>query len=97
MSITLVVTLVARKESVEEIARVMTEVRSYLPEVEGCESVRILRGLDDPAAFTLIESWTSREAHETYQRGVAESGGWGHILRHLASDPVSVYYEDFAS
>jgi quinol monooxygenase YgiN len=95
MSITLLVTLVAKPESVEEIARVLEDVKSYLPRVDGCESVRICRGLDDPAVFTLIESWSSREKHETYQRGVAEAGGWSHFLVHLGSDPVSVYYEDF--
>ncbi len=95
MSITLLVTLVARPESIPEIARTLEEVKSYLPKVDGCESVRIVRGLDDPAVFTLIESWTSRAKHEAYQRGVAEAGGWGHFTRHLASDAVSVYYEDF--
>ena len=95
MSITLLVTLVARPESIAEIARTLEEVKSYLPKVDGCESVRICRGLDDPALFTLIESWSSRAAHETYQRGVAEAGGWGHFTRHLVGDAVSVYYEDF--
>lgn len=95
MSITLLVTLVVKPESLPEIARTLEEVKSYLPKVDGCESVRICRGLDDPTTFTLIESWSGREKHEQYQRGVAEAGGWGHFLRHLASDPVSVYYEDF--
>jgi quinol monooxygenase YgiN len=93
--ITLIVTLVAKPESISEIAGVLEEVKSYLPKVEGCESVRICRAIDDPAAFTLIEEWTSREAHEAYQRGVAEAGGWDHFTRHLASDAVSVYFEDF--
>lgn len=95
MSITLLVNLVVKPESIPEIARTLEEVKSYLPKVDGCESVRICRGLDDPTTFTLIESWSSRAQHETYQRGVAEAGGWGHFLCHLASDPVSVYYEDF--
>ncbi len=95
MSITLLVTLVARPGSIAEIARTLEEVKSYLPKVDGCESVRIVRGLDDPALFTLIESWSSRAKHETYQRGVAEAGGWGHFTRHLVGDAVSVYYEDF--
>jgi quinol monooxygenase YgiN len=95
MSITLLVTLVVKPESIPEIARTLEEVKSYLPKVDGCESVRICRGLDDPTTFTLIESWSSRAKHEAYQRGVAEAGGWGHFLCHLASDPVSVYYEDF--
>lgn len=95
MPITLLVTLVAKPSSMDEIARVMTEVKDYLPKVAGCESVRIVRDLDEPARFTLIESWSSRQEHEAYQRGVAESGGWGHILEHLAADPVSTYYEDF--
>jgi len=95
MPITLIVTLVAKPDSIDEIARVMEDVKSYLPTKDGCESVRICRGLDDPALFSLIESWSSRDKHEAYQRSVAESGGWGHILGHLASDPVSTYYADF--
>ncbi len=95
MSITLLVTLVARPESLAEIERTLEEVKSYLPEVEGCESLRICRALDDPTTFTLIEGWSSRAAHETYQRGVAEAGGWGHFTKHLAQEPLSVYYEDF--
>lgn len=46
-------------------------------------------------SITLIESSSSRAKHETYQRGVAEAGGRGHFLCHLARDPISVYYEDF--
>lgn len=95
MSITLIVTLVAKPESIDEIAKVMEEVKVYLPKVDGCESVRICRGLDDVAEFSLIEAWTSSADHEHYQRGVAEAGGWGHFTRHLAKDPVSTYYEDF--
>ena len=87
--------LVARPESIPEIARTLEEVKSYLPKVDGCESVRICRALDDPVMFTLIESWSSRAKHEAYQRGVAEAGGWGHFTRHLVGDAVSVYYEDF--
>lgn len=95
MSITLLVTLVARPESIAEIERTLEDVKDYLPKVDGCESVRICRGLDDPALFTLIESWSSRAQHEAYQRGVAEAGGWGHFTRHLVGDAVSVYYTDF--
>lgn len=95
MSVTLIVTLVARADSVAEIAKVLEEVKVYLPKVDGCESVRICRGLDDPAHFTLIESWSSRSKHDTYQRGVADAGGWGHFTRLLAREQRSVYYEDF--
>lgn len=95
MSITLLVTLVAKPESIAEIESTLLQVKDYLPKVDGCESVRICRGLDDPALFTLIESWSSRDKHETYQRGVAEAGGWGHFTRHLVGDALSVYYEDF--
>ena len=95
MSITLIVMLVARPDSIAEIAKVLEEVKVYLPKVDGCESVRICRGLDDPALFTLIESWSSRSKHETYQRGVADAGGWGHFTRLLAKEQVSLYCEDF--
>ena len=71
MSITLIVTLVARPDSIAEIAKTLEEVKVYLPKVDGCESVRICRGLDDPALFTLIESWSARDKHDTYQRGVS--------------------------
>lgn len=43
----------------------------------------------------LIGFWRSRESHERYQQGVAESGGWGHILEHLKTEPESVDYADF--
>lgn len=95
MSITLIVTLEAKPDAIAEIARTLEEVKSYLPKVDGCESVRIIRAIDDPATFTLIEEWTSRAAHEAYQRGVAEDGGWEHFTRHLAREATSVYYEDF--
>ncbi len=95
MPITLLVTLTAKPESVSEITRTLEDVKSYLPKVEGCESVRICRSLDDPATFTLIEEWSSRAAHEAYQRGVAEQGGWDHFTRHLTQEALSVYYEDF--
>ena len=95
MPITLLVTLTAKPESIQEIAGVLENVKDYLPKVEGCQSVRICRAIDDPATFTLIEEWTSRAAHEAYQQGVADEGGWGHFTRHLASEAVSTYYEDF--
>lgn len=34
--------------------------------------------------ITLIESWSSRAKHETYQRGVADAGG--HFTRDLVTD-----------
>lgn len=95
MSVTLLVTLVSKPESIPEITRTLEEVKSYLPKVDGCESVRICRAIDDPATFTLIEEWSSRADHEAYQRGVAEDGGWEHFTRHLVGDATSVYYEDF--
>jgi quinol monooxygenase YgiN len=95
MSVQLIITLEVAAGKLPAFMQIMRQVKSSLPQVPGCQSVRIFNGATDEHVFVLVETWESAEAHRTHINDVIESGGWDQLRSHLACDPVSGYYFEY--
>jgi quinol monooxygenase YgiN len=59
---------------------------------EGCRSVQLYQGQDDPSRFIMIEVWESIEAHQASVRNIpAEQLGEIRLL--LADSPSGSYFK----
>jgi quinol monooxygenase YgiN len=72
--------------------KIMQGVKQDLPNVPGCQSVQVYNDVSNPCAFTLVETWSSAEAHKTHLNRLLLSGAWGQIVSHLAKEPVSGFF-----
>lgn len=84
-------TFEVKEDRLDTFRDMMADVKVTLPQVNGCQSVAVYNGLDEPAVFTLVESWDSREAHQRHIESLVRSGTWEVIASHLKTDPVSRY------
>ena len=92
MATNVIITFKAKPEKLVEFKEILKSVKSDLPTISGCEGVQIFSDIKNPNTFTLVESWSSEEAHKEHIRGVVESGVWEAIASHLECDPESSYY-----
>lgn len=92
--IQVIVTFEAKPEFSSRLAALLHQVRRDLPQVGGCNAVRVFAGLDDPCLFTLLEEWDSVQAHRAHLDAVVSSGAWAALAAHLAKEPVSRYYAE---
>lgn len=79
----------------ENFQGIMHEVKNNLPKVDGCKDVIIYQCIDNPCRFTLVESWSSREAHQSHISSLVESGAWDGIAENLNTDPISSYFSQY--
>jgi len=86
---TVCVTFQCKPECAEVFEDLMQSVRTDLPNVAGCQGVRVLRHQDDALTYTLIEDWTEQERHEKHIQGLVASGAWANIEAMLAVAPTS--------
>ncbi len=94
MSIHLIITLKAKKSRLAAFTEIMMQVKTDLPAIEGCKSVRIFKNTRNPCTFSLIETWDSEERHKSHLKEFTRSGGWEHMSLHLTSDPVMSYFSE---
>lgn len=94
MSVNLVISFNVKEEKLQSFKDIMNDVKINLPKLDGCQAVRILNHLEDPLAFTLVETWDSREMHGIHVDKMISSGQWGVIVEHLSSAPVSGYFSE---
>lgn len=92
MKVNVVITFNVKENKLESFKRIMNDVKINLPTVDGCDSVQIFNDNENPAVFTLVEEWSSKELHKNHLNGVVESGDWTHISQHLTADPISSYF-----
>lgn len=92
MPVSVVVQFTAAPESRDAFQTVMEGVKTDLPNVPGCLGVTILQHIDEPGSFTLIETWESRDNHQTHVEALVADGTWARIKSLLASAPVSGYF-----
>ena len=86
-----IISFLAREDKVEEFESLMGSVKSTLPEVHGCSEVKIFRDLEQPCAFTLVETWSSQALHAEHLDQLVASGAWEHISQLLQTPPTSRY------
>lgn len=90
-----IITFEVKEEKLDSFKGIMSDVKSSLPQVEGCQSVAVYHDLANSSVFTLVEAWDSREAHQRHIESVVQSGDWDFIAAHLKQDPVSSYFRAF--
>lgn len=94
MPVNLIISFNVKEEKLQSFKNIMNDVKINLPKVGGCQTVRILNHLEDPLAFTLVETWESREMHGTHVDQMISSGQWEVIVGHLSGAPVSGYFSE---
>ena len=92
MTVNVIVTFVAKEERIEEFAAIMNQVKNDLPKVEGCSAVAIFRSSTEENKFTVVETWESKELHQTHINKVINDGAWDMITSLLYKEPESDYY-----
>lgn len=84
------VTFKPKPEHLETFARAMQSVKTDLPTVSGCESVRVMKHRGDPSVFLLIEDWKNAELHAAHLARLAASGAWAELEQLLSEKPSSI-------
>lgn len=90
-----IITFDVKEEKLDSFRGIMSDVKSSLPQVDGCSSVTVYNDVENPAVFTLVESWDSQQAHQSHIDSVVQSGDWDFIASHLKADPVSSYFQEY--
>jgi quinol monooxygenase YgiN len=71
-----------------------TEGRKRMVAADGCESFDILRDQSDPQSFVFIQTWTSREAHDSAFGGlILATGHLEKVLADLDEGVTQTFYE----
>lgn len=91
MSVTLIIDFKAKPERSGDFLALLANAKQQLPGSHGCRDICVLQELDDPTAVRIVETWTSKAAHQAYFETLIASGGWDAVRAHLRSDPVSAY------
>ena len=92
MDIQLIITFHIKKEKLSSFMEIVKEVKTNLPQVDGCKSVQIFQADDDKHIITFIETWQNIQMHKKHIKRVIDSGDWTYILSHLIDEPISQYF-----
>jgi quinol monooxygenase YgiN len=80
----------ARQETVDALRQQLQAVVTQVRASDGCESVQLLRGTEDPTRFFVIEVWASVEAHQaSFKNATPEQI---QAVMALLAEPPSGYY-----
>lgn len=93
MNIHLIVQFKAQQAHRARFIELLQSVKTSLPGVPGCRGVQVYQDLQDPLAFTVVESWDSQDLHAAHLRALIDSGQWAVIAALLATEPVSRYQQ----
>jgi quinol monooxygenase YgiN len=63
-----------------------------LRSAEGCQAVRVGRGVEHPGTFLLLIEWSSLEAHLTFKETTGFGEFVGLVKEFLAAAPGAVHY-----
>ena len=93
MSITRINEFQAKADTSETL---LTFLKSIMPIIEaspGCESCRLLRDVEAPTRFVIIETWQSIEAHQASVKNIPPKK-LQEAMDLVASPPNGAYYQD---
>lgn len=93
MAVQLIITFEIKKEKLEGFLNLLEDVKIKLPEIEGCNEVKIFQKKEKQHHITLVESWESKKIHQAHIQTVVDSGDWEFIASHLVTSPISDYYQ----
>ena len=90
-SVHLVIRFEVKEDRLSDFMPIMQNVERDMASEAGFESARVLRDVDDPRVFTLIEKWSTRAHHEEHFDKIVASGDWASILAMQQKDPLMSY------
>ena len=94
MSITTVTRFHATPGQESTLFELQTEGRRRMVAAEGCESFDILRDQSDPQSFLFIQTWASRQAHDSaFAELILASGHLEKVLAVLDEGVTQTFYE----
>lgn len=91
MPVTRIGEVQAKDGLVDDLRDFLTSILPGIQESEGCESVQLLQGADDPSMFVVIEVWESIEAHQASVKNIPAEK-LGEIMPLLATSPSGSYF-----
>ncbi len=91
MSVPRVGTFHAKPESVDELAAFLKSIMPMIKSSEGCASCSLLQSQSEPSQFTMIEEWSSVEAHKASVKNIPPEKLRA-IMPLLASPPSGGYF-----
>ena len=94
MSVQVIIRFKTLQGKRDAFADLLRSVKRSLPAVDGCKEVKVFLGNECPDSFTMVETWTSESAHQAHLASVIASGGWAHVMSHLASEPQRGYFRE---
>jgi quinol monooxygenase YgiN len=74
MSVVVIADFFFRRELIDDALKLLAEILPDTRRFDGCQTLETAIDLDDPGHVTLVERWTSREAHLAYFAWRQESG-----------------------
>ncbi len=80
MSTNVIVTYNVKPEALPLFATIVQQVKMTLPLVEGCEGLTVYNSTQTPTIFTLVEKWTSQEAHQAHIKKITDAGMWDQLM-----------------
>jgi len=92
MNTNVIVSFEVKTEKLAEFTKILNSVKTDLPKVKGCISVNIFKNSSVANKFTLVETWETKELHQTHSDKLAKDGTWDTIASHLSKDPESGYF-----
>jgi quinol monooxygenase YgiN len=94
MSITSVTRFHATPGQEQALLELQSEGRRRMIAADGCESFDILRDQSDPQSFVFVQTWASREAHDTaFGELILASGHLQRVLAVLDQDVTQTFYD----
>jgi len=90
------ITFAVKPDRIPDFAAMLATVKTDLPNVDGCQSVRIFQhDTDAQDCFTLLETWDDKSLHQAHVARLQESGDWDTIEAMLATPPNGHYMQAF--
>jgi heme-degrading monooxygenase HmoA len=85
--ITRIVKMIFRHEEIEPFKSLFHEVKSKINDFEGCQGVRLLEDISNPATLFTISIWQSPEHLEAYRNSELFSATWYKTKLKFAGKP----------
>lgn len=92
MNTNVIVRFEVKTEKVAEFTKILDSVKTDLPKINGCISVNIFKSSSVTNKFTLVETWETKESHQTHIGNLSKDGTWDMIASNLSKDPESDYF-----
>ncbi|HEX7048085.1 MAG TPA: antibiotic biosynthesis monooxygenase family protein [Gammaproteobacteria bacterium] len=92
MTIARVNEFIAKEGKSDEMGEYLASVVPVIESAEGCLYAQLLRGVDNPARFLIIETWESIAAHQLSVEGV-DKKEFLRAMEMLAENPRAEYFQ----